>query len=64
MSKQELIDTIRQHNPSADPAFLTAFDVAALDRYLDHLRHSLLPRGASSMWIRAAETHAITTGHR
>ncbi len=64
MSKQELIDTIRQHNPSADAQFLTGFDESALDRYLGHLLHRLAPRGAASMWVRPGDSHAITTRHR
>lgn len=61
MSKQELIETIRQHNPTAATEFLTGFDEQALDGYLRHLLHGRQPRGASSLWIRPAETPAIMT---
>jgi hypothetical protein len=35
--KRQLIDEIRQFNPTATPRFLGRFDAAALREYLDHL---------------------------
>lgn len=59
MSKEKLIRTIRQHNPTASPDYLSGFDEAALDRYLDRLRHGRAPRGANSFWDRYPDTPAI-----
>ncbi len=38
MSKRQLIDDIRQLNPTAEPQFLAQFDEAELQQYLEHLR--------------------------
>jgi hypothetical protein len=38
MSKRQLIDDIRQYNPTAQPQFLSQFDEAELQQYLDHLK--------------------------
>ena len=59
MSKQELIRTIRQHNPTANADYLTGFDKPALLRYLRRLRHGRGPRGADSFWTRRPDTPAI-----
>ena len=61
MSKQQLIDSIQQHNPSANSEFLIHFDEAALDRYLNHLNYGKRPRRAEHMWIRGDETPAVVT---
>ena len=37
MIKRQLIDDIRQHNPTAQIQLLAQFDEAALQQYLDHL---------------------------
>ena len=44
MTKRELIDEIRDVNPSALPEFLCVFDEGDLSRYLDHLRDAQTPR--------------------
>jgi len=62
MSKEVLIETIRQHNPTAGPEFLVRFDESALQRYLNHLLHLLQPRTAG--WIRQFETRAIVCHSR
>jgi hypothetical protein len=64
MSKQELIDSIRRHNPTAHAEFLTGFDEQALDRYLNHLLFQQRPRGSCTIWVRPAETTAVTTRQR
>ena|GEM_PF-627996 len=61
MSKQQLIEAIRRHNPTADASFLTDFDSDALTHYLHHLRHMARPRGVHSYWVRRAETAAVVT---
>jgi hypothetical protein len=38
MSKGQLIDVIRTHNPTADARFLGQFDERDLAQYLEHLR--------------------------
>jgi len=38
MSKRQLIDDIRQLNPTAQPQFLAQFDEGELQQYLEHLQ--------------------------
>jgi len=59
--KAQLIDEIIEINRSAEPGWLARFDVAALSRYLEHLRQSLEPRGGRSFWQRDGETPAVVT---
>ncbi len=59
MSKQALIDSIRQRNPSAAMEFLTKFTHAALEKYLSHLQVTQRPRNFQSAWVRIPETPAI-----
>ena len=59
MSKQQLIDSIQQHNPTANAEFLIYFDEAALHRYLHHLHYGKRPRGSQNLWIRGGETAAV-----
>ena len=40
MSKRQLIDDIRQFNTTVAPEFLTQFDEAALQQYLQHLQEA------------------------
>jgi hypothetical protein len=63
MSKQQLIESIREQNPSANQDFLTQFDEQALHKYLDHLGHGRRPRGQHGLWVRGAETPAVVTRH-
>lgn len=37
MEKRQIIDAIREHNPSTDERFLEQFDNRQLQQYLDHL---------------------------
>ncbi len=64
MSKQQLIDFIQRHNPSADAEFLATFDEENLHRYLSHLHYGKRPRGSSAVWIRGGETPAVVTRTR
>jgi hypothetical protein len=38
MSKRQIIDAIRELNPTAEPTFLAQFDDGDLAQYLQHLR--------------------------
>ncbi len=59
MSKQQLIEAIRERNRSASEDFLVGFDVGALNNYLSHLDYQSGPRGRDAMWVRTGETPAI-----
>lgn len=61
MSKQELVEAIRDHNPSASSEFLLSFDEAALHHYLDHLEYRRQPRGRTAQWIRPGDSRAVVT---
>ena len=52
MSKHQIIDEIRLHNPSAKPDFLDSFDEPDLRCYLDRLTRLQGHRGPSSVWVR------------
>lgn len=59
ISKQALIETIREQNPTAGTEFLTRFDVTALENYLSHLSFRTTPRSADGAWVRTPQTPAI-----
>lgn len=61
MSKQQMIDAIRQHNRTADEDFLASFDEQSLQRYLKRLTDIHGRRGKSSVWVREARTPAIVS---
>lgn len=61
MSKQQLIEAIREHNRSATDDFLVSFDEAALSNYLHHLQFKTGPRGSSTCWVRTGETPAVVS---
>jgi len=61
ISKDQIIEHIQQINQSARREWLSLFDTAALQRYLDHLMVTLEPRGRGSSWIRPGETSAAIT---
>ena len=52
MSKRQLIDEIRQFNPTAHPQFLVQFDDEALRQYLDHLKSAQNQRLRIGGWVR------------
>ena len=52
MSKHQIIDEIRLHNPSAKPDFLNSFDEPDLRCYLDRLTRLQGRRGPKSVWVR------------
>ncbi len=61
LTKSQLIDSIHQINRSASRDWLTFFESDALRAYLDHLQHTLEPRGGDSFWIRPAGASAAFT---
>lgn len=61
MSKQQMIEAIREHNRSAPDTFLGGFNEQALASYLRRLTTVLGCRGRGSVWVREAETPAIVT---
>lgn len=64
MSKQQLIEAIREHNRSASDDFLIGFDEAALSNYLNHLQYKIGPRSGAAAWVRTGETPAVVTRQR
>ncbi len=61
MSKQQMIEAIREHNRSADQEFLTRFDEAALSDYLQRLTRVCNHRGRHSRWVRNGASPAVVT---
>jgi len=62
MSKQQIIDAIREHNRSAGQEFLIRFNEVALQTYLQRLTRVSGHRGRGSVWVRSGETAAAMTG--
>ena len=62
-NRQQVIDAIRQLNPTAATTFLDAFQSDALERYLLHLEYQAGPRDWSNHWVRPGETPAAVTRH-
>jgi hypothetical protein len=52
MSKRQLIDAIREFNPTAHPQFLAQFDDEALQQYLEHLKSAQGQRLRIGGWVR------------
>lgn len=52
MTKQQMIEAIRQRNRSAQQEFLARFDEQALRSYLDRLTVLADRRGPGSVWVR------------
>ncbi|MEE2907436.1 MAG: hypothetical protein VX527_06335 [Planctomycetota bacterium] len=59
LTKTGLIDLIHEINPTADLGWLDEFSPEDLERYLDHLQHTLEPRGSS--WKRLGDTTAVVS---
>jgi len=59
MSKQKMIDAIRQCNQSAATDFLGYFDERQLASYLTRLTKIQGHRGRLSRWIREGDTPGI-----
>jgi hypothetical protein len=52
MSKRQLIDDIREMNPTATAPFLAQFDESALRQYLEHLKAAKSKRVHIAGWVR------------
>jgi hypothetical protein len=52
MSKRQLIDGIRELNPTAQAPFLSQFDEGALKQYLEHLKAAQAKRVHINGWVR------------
>jgi hypothetical protein len=52
MSKRQLIDDIRNLNPTAMPQFLAQFDEESLKQYLEHLQAAELKHVRIAGWVR------------
>ena len=61
MSKQQMIEKIRERNQSASLEFLVKFDEEALRTYLRRLTHVQGQRGRTSVWVRRGITPASVT---
>ena len=61
MSKQQMIEAIREHNRSAPDTFLVHFNEKALQSYLRRLTTVRGCRGRASVWVREGDTPAIVT---
>lgn len=63
MSKEQMIEAIRQQNRSAAVDFLVGFDEKQLQTYLQRLSRLLGRRGRSSTWVRQDQMRAVVTRH-
>ena len=61
MSKQQMIEMIRERNQSASSDFLVKFDEEALRNYLARLTTLKDHRGRASVWVRTGIAPASTT---
>ncbi len=52
MTKRQLIEDIRQHNPTAQPQFLAQFEEADLHQYLSHLEAAKAKHARKIGWMR------------
>jgi hypothetical protein len=60
MSKQQMIEQIRQQNRSASNEFLLGFDEPSLHSYLQRLMTLRGHRGRSSIWVRQTTSRSVT----
>ncbi len=63
MSKQQLIEAIREHNRSVNDDFLNGFELGDLETYLQRLTRIANHRGRESGWVRNGHAPAIVTRH-
>ena len=61
VEKTTLIDHIQKINRSARTEWLSLFDPESLRLYLEHLQHTLGPRGEGRGWVRRGDTAAAVT---
>jgi hypothetical protein len=62
LNKLQVIEGIREINPTARLDWLGRFDLGALRRYLEHLEVTLEPRG--TCWERCGDTPAVVTARQ
>lgn len=59
LTREQLVEQILAHNPSAASVALERFDGNALAVYLQHLLAAQTPRGRAARWLRPGDTPAI-----
>ena len=59
LTKDRLIELIRETNSSPSREWLMAFRTDQLQSYLDHLDMTHEPRGRQSRWARPGDTPAV-----
>ncbi len=64
LTREQVVDEIISVNPSATAEFLDQFDDELLNKYLDHLRFTALPRCGKSPWNRPGDAPAIMVRKR
>ena len=52
MTKRQLIEDIRLHNPTAQPQFLAQFEESDLQQYLEHLESAKAKHTRKMNWMR------------
>jgi len=63
VEKNQIIQAIRELNPTANGEWLEAFRLDALIRYLHHLRYAQLPRAAGGRWQRDPSMPPVVARH-
>jgi hypothetical protein len=64
MSKQQLIEQIRQKTRGVPADFLETFDEPTLQQYLNRLTRVMGRRGRDSVWVRDGGAAAVASrGH-
>jgi len=61
MTKRQLIDDIRQYNPTAQIQFLAQFDEPALAQYLDHLQAAKAKHTRKLNWTRPVQKERMVS---
>lgn len=59
LTKDRLVELIRETNPSPSREWLMQFRTDQLRTYLDHLDMTHEPRGRHSRWARPGDTPAV-----
>lgn len=61
MSKQQVIEAIREQNRSAATEFLIHFNEQELQAYLSRLTQVNGHRGRMSIWVRQSDARSVVT---
>jgi len=64
LTREQVIDEIITHNPSASVNFLDDFHDGRLRLYLSRLRGSRQGRGRGTVWVRTTDSPAIVSRER